>query len=383
MNKKLKIAYVSGTRADFGLMTPILRAIRKSGKLELQVYATGMHLMPEFGMTINQIKKEFKKVIKIEAIFKSDSMIGTANFTGDFLSKVIKAFIKNKPDLALILGDRPEMLCVAVACLYLKIPTAHVHGGERTSAVDEVARQAITKLSCIHLPATEESAQRIKKMGEEKSRIHIVGAPALDAILNEKLPKRNVLFKRLGINPKQKIILLTQHPVSDEWQKSGKQIKETIAASKRFNLPVVAIYPNADAGGGKIIKELKKEKNNPKFHVFPNLEYKQFLTLEREAAVWIGNSSAAMIESSSFKAPVVNIGTRQSGRQRGKNVINVGYNRDEITAAIKKSLFNKSYLAKLKKVKNPWGDGKTGLRAAKILEKLKLNSKLLNKQITF
>ena len=380
---KKKIAYVSGTRADFGLMTPILRAIRKSSKLDLQIYATGIHLMPQFGMTINQIKKEFKNVIKIEATFKTDNRVGMANFTGEFLSKAIKAFIKNKPDFVLILGDRPEMLCVAIACLYLKIPIGHVHGGEKTSTVDEIARHAITKLSCIHFPATKESAERIKKMGEEKSQIHVIGAPALDIILNEKLPKRSVLFRQLGINPKQKIILLTQHPVSEEWQDVTKQIRETLGAVKTFKLPVVVIYPNTDAGGRRMIKEIEKEKNNPLFYIFPNLGHKQFLALEKEAAIWVGNSSAAMIESSSFKTPVVNIGIRQSGRQRGKNVIDVDYNKKEITAAIEKSLYDKSYLARLKIIKNPWGDGKTGPRVAKILEKLKFDSKLLNKQITY
>ena len=384
MNKtKKKIAYITGTRADFGLMTPILRAINNSDKLNLHIYVTGMHLLPEFGKTINQIKKEFRKITKIEATFRTDDRAGMVNFCSVFLSKLNRAFINNSPDFVLILGDRPEMLCTTMVCLYLGIPVGHIQGGDKTFTVDEVARHAITKLSHFHFPATKLSARRIKKMGEEDWRICVVGAPALDVILGEKLPNRKTLFKYLKINPEQKIILLTQHPVSEEWQKAGKQVKETIAAIKEFNLPVVAIYPNADAGGRRIIREFKEEKNNPLFHFFPNLEYKQFLALERETAVWVGNSSAAMVESSSFKTPVVNVGIRQIGRQHGNNVINVGYNKKEIYSAIHKSLFDKTYLSRLKKVVNPWGDGKTGPRVAKILEELEINSKLLNKQITY
>lgn len=384
MNKtKKKIAYITGTRGDFGLMTPILRAINNSNKLNLHIYVTGMHLLPEFGKTINQIKKEFKKITKIEATFRTDDRAGTVNFCSVFLSKLNKAFINNRPDFVLILGDRPEMLCTAMVCLYLGIPVGHIQGGDKTFTVDEVARHAITKLSHFHFPATKLSAGRIKKMGEENWRICVVGAPALDIILGEKLPDRKTLFKYLKINPKQKVILLIQHPVSEKWQEAGKQVRETMAAIKEFNLPVVVIYPNADAGGRRIIKEFEEEKNNPLFHFFPNLEYKQFLALEKEAAVWVGNSSAAMIESSSFKTPVVNVGTRQLGRQHGNNIINVGYNKKEIYSAIHKSLFDKTYLSRLKKVANPWGDGKTGPRIVKILEKLKINNRLLTKQINY
>jgi len=381
--KKKKIAYVSGTRADFGLMAPVLRAINRSEKLQLQVYATGIHLMPEFGETVKEVRKEFPNARLIKATFKSDERSGMAEFTGKFIKKLVMAFKKDKPDLALTVGDRPEMLCVAVACLYLGIPTGQIHGGEKTFTVDEVARQAITKLSQLHFAATLESARRIRKLGEAEKRIYVVGAPALDVILKEKLLTRAELFKSLSLDLKEKIILITQHPVSEEYEAAGRQMAVTIAAVKTFKMPVVITYPHADAGGRRIIKVIAKEKNNPLFRIVPSFNYKQFLALEREAAVWVGNSSGAMIESASFKTPVVNIGTRQSGRQHGANVINVGYDRKEIIAAIKKSLGDKKYLQKLAVIKNPWGDGKTGPRIAKILETIPLNAKLLVKQITY
>lgn len=380
---KKKVAYVSGTRADFGLMTPVLNAVAKNKKLRLQIYATGMHLMPEFGRTIRHIKKYFPDVRPIPAFFKADDRAGMAGFAGDFLGKLIHVFSEDKPDFVLILGDRIEMLSVALACLYLGIPTGHLHGGEVTSTVDELARHAITKLSSIHFPATKESATRIKKMGEEDWRIHVVGAPALDVILNEKLPTRAELYKKLGLNKKEKFILVTQYSVSEESEDAAWQIAETIAAVKKTGLPAVVIYPNADVGGRKMIAVIEKERDNSLFRIFPSLEYKTFLALEREAAVWIGNSSGAMIESSSFKTPVVNIGPRQLGRQRGDNVIDVGYDRKQILRAINKSIYDKKYLLQLRGIKNPWGNGKTGPRVVKILESLKIDSKLLTKRLTY
>jgi GDP/UDP-N,N'-diacetylbacillosamine 2-epimerase (hydrolysing) len=380
---KKKIAYISGTRADFGLMTPVLKAVQNSEKLKLRLYATGMHLMPEFGETINYIRKEFPEVAPIQAAFEKDGREGAAKFAGYFLNKLALEFSESRPDFVLILGDRPEMLCVAVACLYLGIPTGHLHGGEKTSTVDEIARHAITKLATIHFPATNESAERIRKMGEEEWRIHVVGAPALDMILNEELPSKEELYGKLGLKREDKFILITQHPVSEEVEDAGKQMEETIFAVKEVALPVVVTYPNADAGGQKIIEVIEREKNNPLFHIFPSLEYKMFLSAEREAAVWIGNSSGAMIESSSFKTPVVNIGIRQKGRQRGNNVIDAGYDRNEIVSAIDKSLNDKDYLEKISKIKNPWGDGKTGPRIAEILENLQIDSALLAKRLTY
>lgn len=380
--EKRKIVYISGTRADFGLMSPILHSIRNSNKLELQLYVTGIHLMPKFGNTYLFVKKEFPSTKIIKAIFKTDDRFSMVDFSGSYICLLNKAFKKNRPDLVLILGDRIEMLCTAMVCSYLGIPIAHIHGGEKTFTVDEVARHAITKMSSLHFPATYESAERIEKMGEERRRIYVVGAPALDIILNKKLPSRNELFKKINISPDKQIILVTQHPVSSEIEDAEKQINETLGAVKEFNLPVVIIYPHPDPGGRKIIKVIDKEKNNSLFHIFPSLDYELFLVLEREAAVWVGNSSAAMIESASFKTPVVNIGTRQKGRQRGENVLNVPYKKKKIAEAIKKSLTDKSYLAKLQTVRNPWGNGKTGQKVVKILEEIDLQ-KMPAKQITY
>lgn len=377
-----KIAYISGTRADFGLMTSVLKAIEESDKLQLQVYATGMHLMSDFGNTIDHVKKQFPNTKIIPAIFTSDDQLGMARFTGDYLKEAVKALSQDRPDFVLILGDRVEMLCTAMTTLYLGIPSAQIHGGERTLTVDEIVRHAITKLVSLHFVATLESAERAKKLGEEEWRIHVVGAPSLDVILNEVLPTREEIFQKLNIDPKEKIILIIQHSVSEQIENAGSQIEETLEAVKTFNIPVVVVYPNADAGGRRMIKVIEKENNNPLFHIFPSLEYKDFLALEREAAVMVGNSSAGIIEAASFQVPVVNVGERQRGRSQSGNIINA-YNKSEITEAIRKSLQDERYLSMLKTVKNIWGDGKTGPKVVSILEKLKIDQKLMLKQITY
>ncbi len=382
-NPRKKVMYVSGTRADFGLMIPILKAIEKSDGLELEIYATGIHLMSEFGKTVNYVKKEFPRVKVIKADFKTDNRLSTVKFISKFIGNLINKLTHNRPDIVLVLGDRPEMLSVATTCLYLGVPVAHIHGGDKSGTVDETARHAITKLSHIHFAATKDSAERIRKMGEEKWRIHVVGAPALDTILNEQLPTKKEIYRQLNLDKNKKFILVTLHPISENVEKAGNQEKIVLAAVKKFRLPIVIIYPHADAGGRKIIKVIEEEKNNSLFHIFPSLNHKQFLALERETVVWVGNSSGAMIESSSFRTPVVNIGTRQSGRQRGNNVIDVDYDREQIETAIEKSLNDKKYLNSLAKIKNPWGDGKTTSRVAKILENIKIDSRLLTKQITY
>lgn len=377
---KLKIAYVTGNRADFGLMIPVLTAISRSKKLSLRVYATGMHLMPQFGQTINEVKKKFPHTKIIQATFNANGRLGMAEFTGTFLSQLVHILSVDRPDFVLILGDRVEMLSTAIACLYLGIPTGQLHGGEKTMTVDDTARHAITKLCSLHFPATKKSAQRIVSIGEEKWRIKIVGAPALDQILFRPLPTKNEVYRYLKIHPSKKYILITQHPVSEQWDKSAFQIRETLKAVKQFKMPIVATYPNDDAGGRQIISEIEKERKNPLFTIRPSIPYKMFLAVEKNAAVWIGNSSGAMIESSSFHTPVVNIGIRQNGRERGNNVLDATNDHAQIYKAIRSSIDAK-YKKKISHGKNPWGDGKTSERVVKFLENLRISPRLINKSI--
>ncbi len=376
-----KIVYLTGTRADYGLMRNTLFNIKKNPRLKLIVVATGMHLMPEFGKTIKDIKKDKFDLRIIKAVHKRDDRTSMAEFAGKLSLGLVKIFKKIKPDMVVLLGDRAEMLSGALVSSYMGIPTAHIHGGEKSSTVDESVRHAITKLVNINLPATKESADRIIKMGEEKKNVYVVGAPGLDEMSNVYSKKQ--VEKRFRVNLDKPLLLVIQHPESLRVEKAGKDIKETMEAVKATKLQTIIVYPNADAGGRRMIKVIEKYRNNPNFRIYKNLKHKDFLSVMKYSSVMIGNSSAAIIEAPSFKLAAINIGKREEGRQRSTNIIDVDYKKDEIMKAIKRALCDKKFIEKVKSCKNPYGDGKTGKRIADILSKIKINKELLEKRIAY
>jgi len=378
-----KILYISGSRADYGLMRETLFKIKKHPNLDLEIIVTGMHLMPEFGKTINEIKKDRFKIHKINAIYEEDNKESMAKFLGKFIVSLVKKIKKIKPDILLLLGDRAEMLGGAIVGAYLTIPTFHIHGGEVTSTVDEPVRHAIAKLSHIHLVATKNSAKRIIKMGEDPWRVFVVGAPGLDSILNKKLISPKEIAKKYGLNLSKLILLVIQHPVTTELDEAGQQMKETMEAIKELGYQTIIIYPNADAGGRKMIKVIKKYEKYPFIKSFKSIPHQEYLGLMKVASVMVGNSSSGIIEAPSFHLPVVNIGKREEGRERAENVIDINYNKEEIKKAIKRAIYDKEFKKKVKKCKNPYGDGKTGIRIIKILNKIKLDKKLLQKKMTY
>ncbi|HEC92817.1 MAG TPA: UDP-N-acetylglucosamine 2-epimerase (hydrolyzing), partial [Candidatus Atribacteria bacterium] len=249
--------------------------------------------------------------------------------------------------------------------------------------VDEFARHAITKLVHIHFAATKESANRIIKMGEDPSNVFVVGAPGLDIILNEDLIEPVELSEKYNLDLSKPILLVIQHPVTTEVENAPYQIRETLEAIMELKYQTLVIYPNADAGGRKMIEVIKKYEKYPFIKTFKSIPHKEYLSLMKIASVMIGNSSSGIIEAPSFRLPVVNIGTRQGGRERAENVIDVGYDKDQIESAIKKALYDRDFREKLKNSKNPYGDGKTGVRVAEILSKIKIDKKLLQKKITY
>jgi len=381
--KKRKILYISGARADYGPMRETLFKIKDHPKLNLEIVATGVHLMPEFGETIREIKKDGFKIHKINAVYEEDNKESMVRFIGKFLQLLIKKIKRIKPDIILLLGDRAEILAGAIVGAYLDIPVAHVHGGEVTSTIDEFNRHAITKLSHIHFPATRNSAKRLIKMGEESWRVFVVGAPGLDTILNKRLFLKKKIAEKYNLDLKRPILLVIQHPVSEEVDKAGFQMKETMEAIKELGYQTVVIYPNADAGGRRMIKVIEKYRKYPFIKIYKSIPRQDYLSLMRCASVMVGNSSSGIIEAPSFHLPVVNIGKRQEGRERAGNVIDVDYKKNEIKKAIKKAIFDKKFRERVKKCKNPYGDGKAGIRIVNILSKIKIDKKLLQKKITY
>lgn len=382
MSKK-KILYITGTRADYGLMRTVLNAIDDHPGLELDTVATGMHLMPEFGETIHQIKDDGFEPDVLEATYEKDSKESMASFVGNCIGLLVARMARSKPDAILLLGDRGEMLAGAVVGAYLAIPVAHLHGGELSSTVDGRARHAITKLAHIHLPATDLSARRIERMGEERWRIHVVGAPGLDEVLSGDATSPEELFGRLSLDADKPVLLVVQHPVTMEIGQAAEQMKLTLEAASSDGRQVVAIYPNADAGGRKMIEVIRRFEALPSVRTFKSMPRRDYLGLLGIASAIIGNSSSGIIEAPSFGLPAINVGSRQDGRERADNVIDVGYDKGDIESAIETALFDEAFRARAEMRENPYGTGGTGLKVAGILGEMSIDDRLLEKRMVY
>lgn len=386
MSKKRKIAVVSGTRAEYGLLAPVMQEIQKSPHLELNLIATGMHLIDKHGYTIQEITKDafpIKKIVPMylhgtdDSIFSKSFGIGVIGFS--------QAFEELHPSLLLVLGDRLEILAAVIVAATMNIPIAHIHGGERSESghIDESIRHAISRFAHIHFTSTKESSKRLQLFGEEPWRINCVGAPGLDVILNIPLKDKDSICRQLRLDPKKAIMICVQHSVLLEKERAYSQMQETMKALRRLGMQTVVVYPNSDPGGDKIIEVIEQHRRYSNIHIFQNLDRLTFLSLMKAADVMIGNSSASIIESPAFHLPVVHIGTRNKGREHAENVLFVGHKAESIIKGVNIALYDKEFHQRVKKCHNPYGDGNAGKRIVKIIETIPLDDKLLRKQIVF
>jgi UDP-N-acetylglucosamine 2-epimerase (non-hydrolysing)/GDP/UDP-N,N'-diacetylbacillosamine 2-epimerase (hydrolysing) len=380
---KRKVCVVTGTRAEYGLMRSVIMEIKKSSNLELQLVVTGMHLEQRYGFTVNEIRSDGLRVdAEVKACGEGD-LKSNAKSVGEGLIGFVEAFSHLNPDIILLMGDRGEALAAVVAAAYLNIPIAHLSGGDVSGGgLDEPVRHANSKFASIHFPATKTSAERLEKMGEEKWRIHIVGDPGLDTILNEKIPSKEDIEKELGLKFRDTFVLLIQHPISTEPEKSREQIAETLKAINELQYQTIIVYPNSDAGSNEIIEEIEKMRNLDYVRIYKNISHLTYLGLLRDCKAMIGNSSGGLVEAPSFKKPVINIGSRQEGRERGENVINVPYDNKEIVKAMRRA-FSPEFQEKLRTVANPYGEGNTAKKICTILEDINLNKKLIQKRLSY
>ena len=379
---KRKILIITERRADYSRFKPIINLIKKSKKLSYELIVTGSHLLKKHGFTIQEIKKDnikihyqIKNFIEKKNINDGESMILALGKIFIEISKIIK---KSKPDIILSGFDIGANFALTVAGAHLNIPVAHIQGGEVTGSIDESLRHAMSKFSNYHLVANNDAKKRLIKMGERRENIFNVGCPSLDALFLEKKIDPPEILKKFKINVKKNFIIIIQHSVTSEDKHSGKQILETIEAVKKSLLPALFVLPNNDSGHDDIIKIIKKSK----IQWTESLSLSEYSTLLSYARILIGNSSSGIHEAASFKLPVINIGTRQNGRLKPKNIINVDYNRHDIYNKIKFCMSNKKYLKTVKSLRNPYGDGKSSLKILKILDKIDL-TKSTQKQNTY
>jgi UDP-hydrolysing UDP-N-acetyl-D-glucosamine 2-epimerase len=375
------IGIVTVARSDYGIYRPVLRALEARGDARVILFAGGMHLELRFGDTAADIEGDgFEIDERVAFLGPDDSGLGVASSIGRGVAEFAAAFARRTPDLLVVLGDRFEMLAAAVAALPLRIPVAHIHGGELTEgAIDDAIRHAITKFSHLHFVSAEPHARRVRQLGEEPWRVVVSGAPALDALReftplpDGELRRRHGLAERPGL-------LVTFHPETLQPGATTDHAAEVLAAVESSDLRSVVTYPNADAGHARFI-ELVEEASarNERISLVRNLGAESYYTLMARADAMVGNSSSGLIEAPSLRLPVVNVGERQRGRLRAANVIDVPPDRESIAEGIARAT-SPAFRAGLADLENPYGDGHAAERIVERLLEVPLDDSLLVKR---
>ena len=384
--RKRKICVVVTARPSYSRIRTALKAIDEHPDLELQLVVAASALLDRYGSAIHSIERDgFPIQARVYMVLEGENLVTSAKSTGIGLSELATVFDNIRPDAVVTIADRYETLATAVAASYMNIPLVHVQGGEVTGSIDEKVRHSVTKLSNLHLVSTQPAAERVRKLGEDPGTVHVTGCPSIDIaadVANEPEMDFDPFQKYGGVGPKTDLskgyLVVMQHPVTTEYEEARHQIEETLYAVKDFSLPVLWFWPNVDAGSDGTSKGIRvfREKENPRnFHLFRNMFPEDFLRLLCASTAIVGNSSVAIRECSYLGVPAVNIGTRQMGRERGHNVIDVAHDRQEIADAIATHI-------KRGKPKRDllYGDGKAGARIADCLAQAGLT---IEKRLTY
>lgn len=393
---KRKIAVFTGNRAEYGLQFPILKALSVHPNIDCQLIVSGAHLDPHFGKTLKEIENDgfsVKAEVKIELL--EDNLISTARAIGTGVLSVSEVLSKIQPDMMVVYADRFESFAAMIASTQMNIPTAHIEGGDITEggALDDSVRHAMTKLAHLHFTTNEQASNRVRAMGEEEWRVHTVGFPAIDLIQEGKYATEDELVRRYGLKRAKPIVLFTQHSVTTEFQDAREQIIPSLKALDRLareGYQIIITYPNNDAGGKEIIKQIDSFKFNGKNNVqiHPSLgraNYHGILNLARVEGyqvACVGNSSSGIKETPAFRCPTVNIGSRQDGRLRAENVIDAKYDENDLIEKIQKCFIDQSFIKVCQETSNPYGTGDAGKKIAEYLSKVTLDKKLLQKKMT-
>jgi UDP-N-acetylglucosamine 2-epimerase (non-hydrolysing)/GDP/UDP-N,N'-diacetylbacillosamine 2-epimerase (hydrolysing) len=363
-----RICVVTGSRAEYGLLCPLMKAVREDPELKLQVVATGMHLSPEFGSTYREIEEDgFRIDEKVETLLSSDTPVGVAKSIGLGIIGFADALDRLKPDLLVLLGDRYEVLAAAQAAMVAGIPIAHIAGGDLTEgAFDEAIRHSITKMSHLHFATLEESARRLRRLGENPDNIFVVGSPAIDRLKELRLLGRGELERELGFRFRGRNLLVTFHPPTLEAKPAGDQFRELLAALDGLGPEVGLIFtrPNADPEGRTLIRMIDAfVDGHPNAAVFTSLGQRLYFSVVAQVDAVVGNSSSGIYEVPSLGKPTVNIGDRQKGRPQASSVINCPPEAESIASAIREA-FGRD----CSKVRNPYGDGGSAARILAVLK---------------
>jgi len=377
-----RIGVVTTSRADYSHLYWPLRELASHPGVELGVFALGPHLAPEFGSTIKEIERDgFPIKARIECLLSSDTDTGMAKTIGLAVLGLADALTAWRPDLLLLIADRYEMLAPASVALALRIPVAHIEGGEVSQgAIDDQVRNALTKLAHVHFTSTDTARQRVIGLGEEPWRVHRAGAPSLDHLRRSTLLDRAALEARLDLRLASPAILAAWHPVTI-LRDTNAEADALFAALNEAPGQLIFVYPNADAGGYALIERTRAlAEIRPHTHVFVNLDTVTYWSLLGQVDAMVGNSSSGIMEAASFALPVVNVGMRQQGRERARNIIDVPAETAAIRSALSRAL-GPEFRASLDSMANPYGDGTAAATIANMLATVSLESLLIKQPV--
>lgn len=375
-----RVALVSERRADYSRFKPVLLEIQKDPELDYVLFVTGSHLLRKYGHTVDKIRADGFRIEAELPMYEEkyeDTGAEMARGLGRVLMRISEELETTRPDIVLAGFDLGSNLAIAMAGAHMNIPVAHIQGGEVTGSIDECLRHATTRFAHVHLPSSDDAVERLIKMGENPEHVFKVGDPSLDLLLNAPAMPREQVVREFDLDPSRPYAIAIQHPVTTEVEDSGSQIRNTINALGQTNLQALFIFPNTDAGNKRIIEEIQSRGGT----WTTGLEPEVYANVLRHAAVLIGNSSSGIHEAASFRVPVVNIGTRQEGRLRPENVIDVGYSERDILEGTRKAISG-SFREKLTG-NNPYGDGKAAPRIVGVLKTLKITRELLQKKLAY
>jgi len=394
--KQRVIGVFTGNRAEYGLQSPILRAIDAHPGLDYRLIVSGAHLEPNFGATLAEIEADgFRIAAEVKIDLEEDTLYSTAKAIGSGTTGVAEALARLRPDLFLVYADRFEGFAAVIAGTQMGIPTGHIEGGDVTDggALDDSVRHAMSKLAHLHFTTNQQASNRLLAMGEEPWRVHTVGFPAIDLIADGKFAQPREIVEKLALDPERPIVLFTQHSVATEFAAAVDQLKPSLEALRRLaaeGVQVVATYPNNDAGGRRIVAELDRLAADapPGLQVRRSLGrhlYHGILALARlpQARVaCVGNSSSGIKETPAFGCPTVNIGSRQLNRLRADNVLDAEYDAASIHDAVRRCLDDAAFRAMCRSCDNPYGVGDAGRKVAEVVASVALDRKLVQKHMT-
>lgn len=378
-----KILVLSGKRGGYGAMKPMLRLMSEDPEIELQLVLTDQHLDPAFGETINEVRREFAVAATVGMGQEGDRCIDRSRALGRCLVGMSDVMERLKPDICVLYGDRGEVLASALAATTMGVPVAHLQGGDVSGSVDDQMRHSITKLAHLHLVSNDQSADRVSRMGEEAWRISVVGDHHLDQIAAGQYATPAQVVEELQLDPAKPIVVVLQHSETTAPADAHVQMTETLLAVSDAGCQSVVIYPCSDAGYGGVVLAIKSTALSPQFRVRLNLDAELFWGLLSIASVLVGNSSAGIIESPSFKLPTINVGRRQEGRLCGSNVIHAPHSRESILGAIRMALFDPAFKARAETCGQPYGDGKAGERTVERLKAVDLGGGFFVKRMAY